>query len=270
MEQYEKDCELSSLPPTVNASKKGQRNEMRTIARAASVLRALADGTGKLSLGQLAKATGLPRSSIQRIVGALEAEGFVNTQAGQSGVRLGRELVRLGSAVSANLRTLVRPYLQELHQRTKDTVDLTMLMDGTPIVVDQISSTAALRVVSFIGRPLPLHATASGKCHLANLPWPEALDLLQASLHAFTDHTVTSTSHLEKTVSQIGAGEFGYDREEYEAGICAIALPIHTFGASNYAIALSMPVNRFADRLPLLREALRNVQHGIEKSLGTT
>lgn len=258
------------MPPTASASKKGQRNEMRTIARAASVLRALADGSGKLSLGQLAKATGLPRSSIQRIVGALEAEGFVNTQAGQPGVRLGRELVRLGSAVSANLRTLVRPYLQELHQRTKDTVDLTLLMDGAPVVVDQISSTAALRVVSFIGRPLPLHATASGKCHLMNLPRHEALALLQQPLHAFTDQTITSTDQLEKTVDQIAAGEFGYDREEYEDGICAIALPIHTFGANNYAIALSMPTKRFAERLPMLREALRTVQHGIEKSLGTT
>jgi hypothetical protein len=75
---------------------------------------------------------------------AVEAEGFVNTQAGHAGVQLGRELVRLGSVVSANLKTLVRPYLQELHQRTKDTVDLTLLMDGTPIVVDQISSTVAL------------------------------------------------------------------------------------------------------------------------------
>ncbi len=270
MEHYEKDFKLSSLSPKATVSIKGQRNEMRTIARAASVLRALADGTGNLSLGQLAKATDLPRSSIQRIVGALEAEGFVNTQAGQSGVRLGRELVRLGSAVSANLRTLVRPYLQELHQRTKDTVDLTLLMDGTPIVVDQISSTAALRVVSFIGKPLPLHATASGKCHLANMPRHEALALLQQPLHAFTGQTITVADQLEKTIDLIDAGEFGYDREEYEDGICAIALPIHTFGASNYAIALSMPTKRFAERLPLLREALRSMQHGIEKSLGAT
>lgn len=261
---------MSSLPPAATQSKKGQRNEMRTIARAASVLRALADSPVKLSLGQLAKATNLPRSSIQRIVGALEAEGFVNTQSGQSGVRLGRELVRLGSAVSANLRTLFRPYLQELHQRTKDTVDLTLLMDGTPVVVDQISSTAALRVVSFVGRPLPLHATASGKCHLMNMPRDEALASLQQPLPAFTGQTVTSTDQLEKTINKIASGEFGYDREEYEEGICAIALPIHTFGASNYAIALSMPAKRFTERLPLLRDALRTVQHGIEKSLGTT
>jgi DNA-binding IclR family transcriptional regulator len=251
-------------------AKKGQRNEMRMISRAASVLRALADGSGNMSLGQIAKASGLPRSSVQRIVGALEAEGFVTTQAGQAGVRLGRELVRLGSAVQATLRTLIRPYLQELHARTKDTVDLTLLMDGIPIVVDQISSTASLRVVSFVGRPLPLHATASGKCHLMNMGIKEAERLLQVPLKAFTSHTITSAPTLLKFADSMADAEFGYDREEYDDGISALALPIQTITSDNYALAVSMPSKRFAERLPDLRAALRQAQRSIENALGIT
>jgi DNA-binding IclR family transcriptional regulator len=240
------------------------------ISRAASVLRALADGSGNMSLGQISKASGLPRSSVQRIVGALEAEGFVTTEVGQTGVRLGRELVRLGSAVQANLRTLIRPYLQELHSRTRDTVDLTLLMDGIPIVVDQISSTASLRVVSFVGRPLPLHATASGKCHLMNMTRKEAERLLQEPLKAFTSHTITSVPTLLKFADSMVDAEFGYDREEYDDGISALALPIQTFASDNYALAVCMPSKRFAERLPDLRAALRQAQRGIENALGIT
>ena len=261
---------MSSSKLDVADVKKGQRNEMRMIARAAGVLRALADGSGNMSLGQIAKASGLPRSSVQRLVGALEAEGFVTTQAGQTGVRLGRELVRLGSAVQANLRTLIRPHLQELHSRTKDTVDLSLLMDGIPIVVDQISSTASLRVVSFVGRPLPLHATASGKCHLMNMTRGYAARLLQEPLKAYTSHTVTSVPQLLKMADTFAEAEFGYDREEYDDGVSALALPIQTFGSDNYAVAVSMPSKRFADRLPELRSALRLAQRGIEMALGTT
>lgn len=238
------------------------------ISRAAAVLRALADGSGNLSLGQIAKAANLPRSSVQRIVGALEAEGFVSTQAGQAGVRLGRELVRLGSAVQASLRTLIRPHLQELHARTRDTVDLTLLMDGTPIVVDQISSTASLRVVSFVGRPLPLHATASGKCHLMNMGREEAARLLEEPLKPYTSHTITSVPTLMKFAGTLADAEFGYDREEYDDGICALALPIQTPASDNYALAVSMPAKRFAERLPDLRGALRQAQRGIEEMLG--
>jgi IclR family transcriptional regulator, acetate operon repressor len=251
-------------------AKKGQRNEMRMIARAAAVLRALADGSGNMSLGQIAKAADLPRSSVQRIVGALEAEGFVSTQAGQNGVRLGRELVRLGSAVQSNLRTLIRPHLQELHARTKDTVDLTLLMDGIPIVVDQISSTASLRVVSFVGRPLPLHATASGKCHMMNMSPSEAESLLQEPLKAFTSHTITARPALLKFADTLANADFAYDREEYDDGICAIALPIQTFSSDNYALAISMPSKRFTERLPELRAALRLAQRSIETALGIT
>lgn len=263
-------AKLSRKPRSPVGPSKGRRNEMRMISRAAEVLRALADRPGNMSLGQISKATGLPRSTVQRLVGALEAEGFVSTQAGERGVCLGRELVRLGAAVQADLRALFRPFLQELHARTKDTVDLTLLMDGVPIVVDQISSTNALRVVSFVGRPLPLHATASGKAHLAALPRNRAAEYLQAPLRAFTSHTITSASQLLKLADTLAEDEYGYDREEFDDGVCALALPIQTLGTDNYAIALSMPSMRFSERLPLLREALRQAQRGIERALGVT
>jgi DNA-binding IclR family transcriptional regulator len=241
---------------------------MRMIARAAEVLRALAEVPAGLSLGQIAKATGLPRSTVQRLVGALESEGLASTQAGQVGVRLGRELVRLGSAVHANLRALFRPHLQELHARTKDTVDLSLLMDGLPIVVDQLTSTAPLRVVSFVGRPLPLHATASGKAHLMATTKLQALQLLNGDLRHYTSSTMTSVRDLVALAETSPHGAFAYDREEFESGVCAIALPIHTVSADNYAVAVSMPSARFQERLPLLREALRQCQRAIEAAAG--
>ena len=58
-------------PPDSSPTKaKGQRNEIRLIARAASILRALAEEPSGLSLGQIAKQTGLARATVQRLVGA--------------------------------------------------------------------------------------------------------------------------------------------------------------------------------------------------------
>ncbi len=238
------------------------------IARAAEVLRALAVAPSGLSLGQIAKATGLPRSTVQRLVGALEAEGFAATQAGMAGVKLGRELVRLGTAVHSNLRSLFRPHLQDLQFNTKDTVDLTLLMDGVPIVVDQITSTASLRVVSFVGRPLPLHATASGKAHISAMSKPEAEHMVAEPLKAFTGKTVTASKDLVRLAGTAHEGDFFFDYEEYDDGICALALPINTAGPDNYAVAVSMPANRFQERLPLLREALLKCRKGMEAVAG--
>ena len=260
---------MSSKPKIVNTGPaKGQRNGMRMISRAAAVLRALAGSSSGLSLGQIAKSAGLPRSTVQRLVGALEAEGLVLTQAGEVGVRLGPEFLRLGTSIHADMKPLFRPHLQELHARTLDTVDLTLLMGRTPMVVDQITSRAALRVVSFVGRPLPLHATASGKAHLMAMPREQALGLLAGELKRHTHGTITSAEVLAKLAGRGPAGDFAYDRQEYEEGVCAIALPVQTLSGDNYAIALSMPTSRFQDRLPLLREALRSCQRGIEGAAG--
>ena len=248
--------------------RKGQRNEMRMIARAAQVLRVLADQPSGLSLGQIAKAASLPRSTVQRLVGALEAERLVATRTGHQGVRLGSELVRLGAAVHANLRTLFRPALQKLHMTTNDTVDLTLLTDGVPVVIDQITSTAALRAVSFVGRPLPLHCTASGKAHLSALTKEEAEFLLTPPLKVFSPRTQTETSELLKLAGTAHLDEFQLDQEEFDLGISAIALPIATPGFDNYAVAVSMPSNRFEHRLSNLRTALKTCQREMELAAG--
>jgi DNA-binding IclR family transcriptional regulator len=257
---------MSSQPS--GAPRKGQRNEMRMISRAAEVLRALAEEPAGLSLGQLAKATGLARSTVQRLVGALEAEGFAVTRPGQPGVKLGAELVRLGSAVHANLRSLFRPFLQELNHQTKDTVDLTLLMNGLPVVIDQITSTASLRVVSFVGRPLPLHCTASGKAHVSAMTHDEAKALLIPPLKGYTARTLTDSRALLRLAGTAHECEFHIDQEEFDEGICAIALPINTAGPDNYAVAVSMPATRFKTRLPQLRAALRTCQREMEAAAG--
>jgi DNA-binding IclR family transcriptional regulator len=104
---------------------------------------------------------------------------------------------------------------------------------------------------------------------LSNAPAGGIDLLLREPLRAFTSQTTTSMTKLKKRVCAIERGEFGYDREEYEEGVCAIALPIPTPGSENYAVAVSMPSKRFAERLPQLRESLRKAQRGIESALGT-
>ena len=68
------------------------RNGIQVIARAAAVLRALKDDPTGLSLGQIAERVALPRSTVQRIVAALQDERLVISSNQGSGIRLGPEL----------------------------------------------------------------------------------------------------------------------------------------------------------------------------------
>ena len=104
-----------------------ERGEMRLIARAAAILRALANAPGGASLGEIAKATGLARSTVQRVIDALVVEQFVSAGAGACGLKLGLEIARLASFVQMGPREQLRPFMESLMGRVQETVDLTIL-----------------------------------------------------------------------------------------------------------------------------------------------
>jgi DNA-binding IclR family transcriptional regulator len=240
---------------------------MRLIARAAGILRALADQPRGLSLGELAKATGLARATVQRIVGALEAERLVSTSPNLPGVRLGVEISRLASFVHLDARDLFRPFIEEVLRRAQETVDLTILNDDVAIVIDQLASTQSLRVVSHLGRPLPLHCTASGKAHLSQLDDARKRELIRGPLERFSPNTKTST---EEIIAEIDAslrrGCF-IDNEEFATDVCAIAIAVDGPAAGNFAIAISMPIQRFAENFDRYSSILLDIKRSIAMRL---
>ena len=143
------------------------RNGIQVIARAAAVLRALKGSPGGLSLGQIADRVGLPRSTVQRIVGALQAERLVITSGGAGGIRLGPELHALAESARFNIAEMIGRMLQDLSRETEETVDLSVLRGNVLVFIDQIPGTQRLRAVSSVGEAFPLTTTANGKACLS-------------------------------------------------------------------------------------------------------
>jgi IclR family acetate operon transcriptional repressor len=135
---------------------------VQVIARAADVLRSLEENEQGLSLGQLAKQLNLPKSTVQRIVAALDRENFVIAATPQTGVRLGPALVRIARSVRCGLVDIARPCLEELAQRTGETVDLALLKGAEAVFMDHIEGRHRLRAVSAVGVSFPLHCSANG------------------------------------------------------------------------------------------------------------
>ena len=121
---------------------------VQVIARAADVLRALEGNDQGLSLGQLARQLNLPKSTVQRIVAALDSENFVIAASPQAGVRLGPALIRIARSVRYGLVDIARPCLEELAQRTGETVDLALLKGAEAVFMDHIEGAHRLRAVS--------------------------------------------------------------------------------------------------------------------------
>lgn len=245
----------------------GDRGGIQSIARAAAVLRALGQQQQGMSLGAIAAAVGLPRSTVQRLVRALQQERLVEVggPAGP-GVRLGPALAELAGSIRVDVVRLVRRHLQALFDDLRETVDIAELRGREVTFLDQIASDQALRAVPSRDVTWAAHCMANGKALLALMSDAAVVRLLGEGLAAPTARSITHMDTLLAELAEVRRSGFAYDREELADGISAVAVGIAT-GARHYAVSVVVPSQRFAAGLPAFRAALTVCKAGIEADL---
>lgn len=230
---------------------------VQVIARAAAILREVtAHGDGR-SLGQLATATGLARSTVQRIVDALESEHLV--QAGAGGVRPGWGLRRLGELAGPGVARELRPQLYRLFEATHETVDLSTLAGvGEVLFLDRFLGDQCVRAVPAIDRQYPAYSMANGKALLADLGDDAVRGLYgSGALERLTPRTLGDVDALLAQLHAIRAGGFAYDLEEHALGTCAIGVGLPARDGLPLSVSVVLPAERFETAQPAVEAALR-------------
>ncbi len=242
------------------------RNGIQVIKRAVQILRVLQKDSSGMSLGQVAKAVELPRSTVHRIIGALQRERFVISGAGGSDLRLGPEITALAEAARLNVVEVCRPLLSELSRTTGETCDLSVLRGSSMIFLDQMQGTHRLRTVSSIGKEFPLTATANGKACLAQLPPAHARQLVEAEWKRlnFASEISTFMSNLDDTRES----GLAYDLDEHTFGISAIGFAFTDRKGDLHSISVPVPSTRFEFVREHVEEALRTAMVGVIEKIG--
>ncbi len=238
-------------------------NSVQVISRAAAILWTLREHPEGLSLASIAKATGLARSTVYRIVSTLEAERFVAWVGPNGRVRLGLGLATLGAAVSTDLRRELRPYLEGLSVEIDETVDLAVLDKDKVLFIDQIATPRRLQAVSSVGVTFPLHCTANGKAMLSLLSEERLEPLLPARLPAFTPKTTVTREELLLELASIRACGIAFDLEEHAEGICAIGAAFLLPSGIIAAISIPVPSIRFYGNEDRIASALKRTAESI-------
>ena len=173
------------------ASVKNDKSQVQVIARAATILRALEEENAGLSLGQIAQRVKLARSTVQRIVAALETESLVIAATPNGRVRLGPAILRLAASVRSDFIAAARPFLERLSAELQETVDLSVVKKDHLVFIDQVIAPQRLRTVSAVGETFPLYCTANGKAYLAQLTEPSIEKLIGRVYEPRTPNTLT-------------------------------------------------------------------------------
>lgn len=228
---------------------------IQVISRAADILRLLGTETGGLSLGQIADRVNLPRSTVQRIVGALAAEGFISVMQRDGGITLGPEIQNLARATALETRERFRPIMHAIREATGETVDLAVLEGDRMRFLDQFVGSQRLRTVSSIGETFPLTNTANGKASLACLPAATAETLIAGELKQVNDGKRVR-NRLMKELNAIRNGALARDEDEHTEGVSALGFGIMDVSGDVYALSTPVPSSRYKRVKALLETVL--------------
>lgn len=239
---------------------------IQVISRAAKILNALGDSPNGMSLGEIAQAVDLPRSTVQRIVAALDSVQLVRSP-GAGGVRLGPALLRLIATVHTDVVAIAQPWLQALCDATGETVSLARASGLQLAIVHYVVADRELRVVPRIGLNLPLYSTSGGKALLALDSDEEARALVGDAYEAMTDLTVKAFPELLERLKEIRRTGISYDRGETLEGISTMAVAIDTI-LGRFSVSLLVPSTRFQKHEALFREEILKCKEALVDEIG--
>ena len=140
---------------------------IQVLNRAFEILKIIkSEKSNKMSLGKIAKLANLLRSTVQRIVNSLIKEDFLSYSTDQ-GIQIGNEIYKLATTDNYDIVKSLKPVINSLSNKTRETVDLAILNNDHMLLLDRVLGTYRLGVNSKIGLKLPLSTTASGKSALS-------------------------------------------------------------------------------------------------------
>ena len=245
----------------------GQADGVQSLERAFTLLELMAEAGGEMALSQLASASGLPLSTIHRLVRTLVARGYVR-QLPSRRYALGPRLIHLGESSSRTLGSWSQPHLSRLVDVIGETANLAMLDGDRVVYVAQVPSRHSMRMFTEVGRRVHLHCTGVGKALLAQLPADTARAIVtRAGMPARTERTVTDPDALMHQLERIGTQGYALDDGEQEIGVRCVAVAVPG-GPSSIAISVSGPEARVSmDAVPRIVPLLQGAASSLAAEL---
>ncbi|WP_233548863.1 IclR family transcriptional regulator [Galactobacter valiniphilus] len=228
---------------------------------------------GVADLPGLQRASGLPRSTVHRLVQALRSEGYLRDA--PSGLALGPTLIELGFAsLHANpLSSVAAPHLQRLADEVLDTVHLAVRDLGSVLYLAKIPGQRGAEMRSRVGLRMPLTRTGIGKALLLQAGPERWAELWREESPA----DATAASPAARVAGDDAQGDFvarmehyrrggySYDMEENEPGIRCVAAPVlDALGGVAGAISVSatapyMPADRMRALVPVVQAVAADI-----------
>ncbi len=257
--------------PAAGSAQVRNSDFVQSLDRGLAVIRAFGPDRERLSLSEVARATGLTRAATRRFLLTLVKLGYVRNDGREFSLR--PRVLELGYAYLSGLAMpeVAAPHLEELVARVRESSSISVL-DGDHIVyVARVPTKRIMTVAISVGTRFPAYATSMGRVLLAGMS-EEDLDryLAEADFQPITGRTATDPVRLREIVADVARQGYAIVDQELEEGLRAVAAPIRTGDSVTAAINLSAHASRVSmaamrtDLLPALLETASRIESDLK------
>ncbi|GAB2545320.1 IclR family transcriptional regulator [Brachybacterium huguangmaarense] len=222
----------------------GTNYHTHALTRGLVVLEILADGEQPMTLATIHERSGLPKSTLVRLLAALCEGQFLVRVDDRPSYRLGHKVLDVARAYLdvLDISRVAAPHLDALARATRQTVNLGV-RDGAQVVHVAVAlPQRTLRFDAAVGDRAPLHATSLGKALLAALGEQDALDIMGPGPYpALGPGTLTDPARLTEELVRTRDRGWALDDNEHAEGLTCIAVPLELGGAVVAALSVSGP-----------------------------
>jgi IclR family pca regulon transcriptional regulator len=250
------------------------RSFIEALSRGLSVLEVFESSQPRLGITEIARKTGLSKSTVFRLLHTLRTLGYITLVNEEKKFTLGPKVLGLGFAVlsSLELREVARPYLIDLSQRIKETVNLAVLDGWKLIYIERIKTEQIVNINLYIGSRLELYNTAMGRVLAAfqGKKWIEQyLEYLEKIPEAEAYWKDKGKKFLS-IIEEVRTNDYALNNEELVLGLRSVASPVRNWegkvtAAVNIAVSSSIySLSRLKKELiPPLQETIRAISQAL-------
>ncbi|MBN1847087.1 MAG: IclR family transcriptional regulator [Deltaproteobacteria bacterium] len=205
---------------------------VQAVERTLDILDCFSFEKREMSLAQIARNTGLHKTTAKRLIANLMARDYLHQDLATKNYTLGLRLFELGGIVftSFSLRKAAAPHMTHLRNETGATVILGINMDNQLVYIDRRGGTGMIYVTSEIGWIRPLHFGMLGRVLMAYLD-EEVVDkiLIDYPLEKNTPFSITDNQTLKRHLQTIRKQGYAIEKEQAVEGTTGIAAPIRDY-----------------------------------------
>jgi DNA-binding IclR family transcriptional regulator len=212
---------------------------IEVLHKAFAIVSVFSHESPSLSLKQVVAQTGLPKTTVFRILSTLVECHLCELDPKTELYSLGFAFLRLGDIRrrQANFHSEALSVMRELRNELNETVVLSTRTGDFRVHIDFVESLHPMRRMADLGVHAPLYAGAASKVLLAGMD-AEELDayLARTELSAFQKATITDKKALRQELKTIRAQGFAESKGELFTGGGALAAPIRDFHGKTIAV----------------------------------